>query len=186
MVEESRRYFLNKVALYGLNYLNVRETTTFCTNVLSLAPLRQANIRIYEDCKFKVPGTEERLSPLAAIQTHAREGDIRCYVGISGAADRMNRPLQALANKYYGGSKLRALADGWQVHYLLDFLDPEFNNRRYNIAWAEHLLQVRMENHLNVVTTWNWIEPAPLFGENRSKIPNHGAIGLYICLKFED
>ena len=181
-VESSRQYFTERMAQFGRKLLNVREHPTFCSEVLVCAPFQETNIRVFEDCRFEVPGSNERLPPLRAIEAH--EGITLCYIGISGQHDRSERPLQYVANKLYNGYKTKARQDGWQCHYLFDLVDPNFDERRYNMAWAERHLQLFVKQRSDVNVVWDYDEPAPIYGENRSGLPDHGFIGLYVCLKF--
>jgi len=70
---------------------------------------------------------------------------------------------------------------------LLSITDGNFDDRRYNAAWAEHFLQAFMESgplSQKIDVEWNCLEPSPLYGENRSSIRDNGRINVYLCLKF--
>jgi hypothetical protein len=158
----------------------------FCRIVLGLAKSHHPNVKIYGNCRFKIPGSPVRWTPLEAIEKY--NGDIQVYVGISANERRNLRPLQQVAIDYYRGSKEKAIEDGWQVHYLMDVLDEEFKARRFNMAWAERKMQLffkEMEKENgHVVVHWSFTEPVPKWKENRCSIADTGFIGMYLCLKF--
>jgi len=110
---------------------------------------------------------------------------VEAYAGITAQANRHQRPLTHIAKRYYGGSKERAIADGWQVQFVFDLVDPNFWMNRYNLGWGEHTSQKFLRDHPKVIPKWGMLEPIPIYGENRSNLSHDTRyIGLYLCLRF--
>lgn len=62
------------------------------------------------------------------------------------------------------------IADGWRCHVLWTFSDTDSIQRRYT-AWAEHHTQgwfMHGPLAAKFDCVWDWQEPRPLHGENRS------------------
>lgn len=172
----------------ALNFATV-DRATFCRDVLNLSQPNLVNLKIYQDCVFAVPQSSTPLSTMAAIEAY--DGPVHVYVGISGQLDRNNRPLQYIAKKFYGGLKQAAEAQGWQHHYVMDVMDKDFYQRRFNMQYAERNMQMFFHDmkttNQRINTHWSEIEPAPLKNENLAGVgDNELYIGMYICLLFGD
>jgi hypothetical protein len=120
-------------------------------------------------------------TPLNVFRGHC---NVRVYLGITGNG-MSDRPRVYIANKHYGGSKEQMKEDGWQSFWLLRFIDPVFDDRRYTADWAERYLQSFIQSHDHVQCEWTTVEDVPLYREKKSNIPDTGMITLYICCKCE-
>jgi hypothetical protein len=186
-VEQSAHFMEEQARRFGhgviLPIVSI-DRNNFCETVLQGRGFACDNIRVYGEPWVRLRGVDRLLSPWEACeQFHGPR--IEVYDGITGAADRTQRPLVYVADKYYGRSKARAMADGWQVGFVYDCVDREFNVRRMNAGYGEHYMQRYMEDDPKFHTGWDNTEPIPVYGENRANInPDSGYIGFYLCIRF--
>jgi hypothetical protein len=112
-----------------------------------------------------------------------RNFSAQIYIGITGNDNNNKRPGQYIAGKYYGGSKETMAMDGWHTNWLLKFIEPDFENRRYTGGWGETLLQTYVDKMANTSGEWELIQAHPLLGDNVGNLPDTGVIVLYMCYK---
>lgn len=167
-----------QVSKYGENYRdlsipNQEASDQFCVKALGLQDLKAANIVVNVDydvgCEY---------NPLYLFRNFSAQ----IYIGIAGN-DNNKRPGRYIAGKYYGGSKETMAMDGWHTNWLLKFIEPDFENRRYTGGWGETLLQTYVDKMANTSGEWELIQAHPLLGDNVGNLPDTGVIVLYMCYK---
>lgn len=58
---------------------------------------------------------------------------------------------QQMSHNHCNGSMQAAIADRWEFHFMLDLLDRDFEDRRFNVGWTEHKCQMFLEHPPNTM-----------------------------------